>query len=376
MADINALANALRADAARKGEIQGLTEQLAVAQKRANTGTPQANSMLSGIVGNIDRHQGRTDVNDLRPRLDKARQAAAQHAGAQAIYNANVADEKTQYAQGRDVKDDAWREGALKRAIEQKRQERGLSAGDISGNGTSYIHPETGEKVVVFNRQDGPVDSQGNRVNLNGFVPYGQWSSAMTARSKARSGASGIKPTGSERKTANEAKRLQGVVADLAKLRGEMSEKGLAELDSPITQGALSVLPNVGQRWGEEAFYSDPTTRKYMSRLARLESRLSQLASGLAVTGFEMSDRQKWSPNAPGISDAERAKRLSNINKDLISEVSTFNEYYPSYAIPDPDEFRMTGDAGLDEVPQGVDPAEWEGLNEEERAEYHEFVGG
>jgi hypothetical protein len=137
----------------------------------------------------------------------------------------------------------------------------------------------------------------------------------------------GLKPSSEAVKTYRGAVRMRGVLEELADMRKRMSETGLADLNEPKTQALLSVLPDAVMRLGEEATQGSEA-RQYFSRLSRLESELSKLASGLAVTGFEMKDRQKWSPNAPGISDAERQRRLDNLDKDLFSEISAFENLY------------------------------------------------
>ena len=50
--------------------------------------------------------------------------------------------------------------------------------------------------------------------------------------------------------------------------------------------------------------------------------------SGLAVTGYEMTDRQKWSPNAVGISSANSRERLNNLLDKLKGQQTIAEQTY------------------------------------------------
>lgn len=182
---------------------------------------------------------------------------------------------------------------------------------------------------------------------------------------------SGLKPTGAERNKYNEARRLRGVISDLEDMRESLGEK-VSELDAPWTEAAISFLPDALQRRAEETAFKDEDVRQYRTRVARLESRLSQLASGLAVTGFEMSDRQRWSPHAPGVSDDERKRRIENIKKDLLSEVDVYEQMYPDYKVNegikiDNSEPTIAEPEVLLEKPDFVPQSVWQTLTEDEQ---------
>lgn len=108
----------------------------------------------------------------------------------------------------------------------------------------------------------------------------------------------------------------------------------------------------------EEAVFTDPDVRQYRTKIARLESDFSKLASGLAVTGFEMADRKKWSPYAEGISQEERENRLENLQEMLVREKTTFEQYYPEYALPEGAGIGMVG--GGEETDTGYPTPETE----------------
>ena len=176
------------------------------------------------------------------------------------------------------------------------------------------------------------------------------------ARLKAANKPSGLTPTGSERKSYNESMRLGKVVEGLINDFEGMTEEERGDLDNRIKEGILysPLTPNVVQRWGEEALLDTEKGKVYKTKLARLESKLSQLASGMAVTGYEMSDRQEWSPNAPGISGAAPQRRIRNIRDDLMSEKEAFEQYYPEYSVGSITEEIEPTDQGVDGTNTGI----------------------
>ena len=87
-----------------------------------------------------------------------------------------------------------------------------------------------------------------------------------------------------------------------------------AQADQPGTEVIISWLPGGLERLASENMvYTDPNVRNYRTKLAKLEGDYSRMMSGLAVTGYEMTDRKRWSPYAEGISEQERASRIENL---------------------------------------------------------------
>jgi hypothetical protein len=84
-----------------------------------------------------------------------------------------------------------------------------------------------------------------------------------------------------------------------------------------LRQGGLNALANIGEEWA----YSD-AEGVHRAKAARWESELSKIAAGLNVTGFEMTDRQKWSPFAPGLSADEAARRWQVLSGTLGQEAA------------------------------------------------------
>jgi hypothetical protein len=138
----------------------------------------------------------------------------------------------------------------------------------------------------------------------------------------------GGQPTGGQEGKAREAYRL-AQEADNLRRQVEQNPGALGTFADPALEfmrgdakdpGFLSLFVPAAER-----FFYDPKDLKLRTSLARYEADLSKLAAGLAVTGFEMSDRKKWSPFAPGLSADQVQDRLDNLNKTLISQ------YYQAY---------------------------------------------
>jgi hypothetical protein len=144
----------------------------------------------------------------------------------------------------------------------------------------------------------------------------------------------GLKPTGSERKTYTSANRLRGVIDGLNSDFADMGEEEKGQLDRPYIDTVKNMMPaGIGNILEEKLVDTSDKGRRYITKVAKLESDLSKIASGLAVSGYEMADRKKWSPNAEGLTQEERQRRLDNVHGDLLGEVEAFEQYYPEYGI-------------------------------------------
>lgn len=189
------------------------------------------------------------------------------------------------------------------------------------------------------------------------------------ARQRARSAGSGMKPGQKERTLYTGAHNLIGQMDSADKLFGEFSDTQKAQADQPggetFVTAAGKLLPEGVSRMIEEnAVYTDPDVRRYRTKIARLESDFSKLASGLAVTGFEMTDRKRWSPYAEGISQKEREGRLGNLRELLGREKSTFEQYYPEYTLQEGSTGGMVQEGGAD--PEESEEPDYANMSEEE----------
>jgi len=299
-----------RADQANV-DLQGLNEQAARAE--ALRGSSAATDMMVqgqgsylGLIADaINRSRGKQMQRDIDPKLAEARKGSALGKTMAQKYNIGRQYEKDQREQER---------------YEQERSDKLAERGMLD-----MQDKRTRERVtLITDGRGGYFDGEGNPVNISDYVKYYR----PTTSSKS-GGKGGLKPSASERKDYLLSKRLQGVVNSMASERNAFTEGQKNELDSPGAQAASSILPSVLQRMAEDKMYSSPEVKSYVTRLNRVESKLSQLAAGLNVTGYEMKDRQRWSPNAPGITDEERQLRLNNIERDLFGDISLYEEMYP-----------------------------------------------
>lgn len=119
------------------------------------------------------------------------------------------------------------------------------------------------------------------------------------------------------RQKAAESERLaqeaSSLHAELGKTRGVVSSP------KDIASNVVGQVPVVGAAAGRvlrEKLYS-PDQLSLQTRGARFEQNLSNLAAGMALTGYELEQRDRWSPFAVGISQDEAQRRLENIQRDF-----------------------------------------------------------
>lgn len=139
------------------------------------------------------------------------------------------------------------------------------------------------------------------------------------------SGGAGVGPTipiqrpvsPEARQKAAEAERL---AQEAASLHEELSKtQGVVSSPKDIAANAIGKVPVVGQgvkQWTREKMYR-PDQLSLQTRGARFEQNLSNLAAGLALTGYELEQRDRWSPFIVGISQDESKRRLENIERDF-----------------------------------------------------------
>ena len=109
-------------------------------------------------------------------------------------------------------------------------------------------------------------------------------------------------------------KQLDDIDAQFATLDAAQVEK----LNKQVGEAAMSFFPTAAQNIvREEIIFDDPEVQKYHDMVSFLDNEYSRLMSGLAVTGYEMDAKQRWSPFAPGISQDVRNSRLQNLRKML-----------------------------------------------------------
>ena len=147
----------------------------------------------------------------------------------------------------------------------------------------------------------------------------------------------GPKPPAAEVKAFRQGNRLLKQFDRAAAVLAGFDEGQREMVDQPGWDIALNTadvfLPEGLSRFAEENMvYPDKDVRSYRTQIAKLESDFSRMMSGLAVTGFEMKDRKKWSPYAEGISQQERESRLTNLRASVEDDVNIFKDMYSSQA--------------------------------------------
>lgn len=139
-----------------------------------------------------------------------------------------------------------------------------------------------------------------------------------------------IKPTGKAVESYLKSRQLIEQITDVQGLRADLSPEKVEMLNKPLMDTITDfALPAGIERYVQGQFiYDDPDVKAYREKVADIESEFSKLMSGLAVTGYEMADRQKWSPYASGISQEDRERRLVNLSDKLKTQRSLQEETY------------------------------------------------
>jgi hypothetical protein len=140
---------------------------------------------------------------------------------------------------------------------------------------------------------------------------------AQDARSARTLVARGENVPFNQRVHAAEANRL---AQEARELYGELRRvSGVVSSPKDILASATGAVPAVGTgvaRVAEGQMFT-PEQRAVKARGRRFEQNLSNLAAGMALTGFELEQREKWSPFASGISQEEALARLLNVERDF-----------------------------------------------------------
>lgn len=128
-----------------------------------------------------------------------------------------------------------------------------------------------------------------------------------------------LKPTGKATEDYLRTKQLITQISGVQDLAGAFTTEQYEMVDNPIIDTATDwLLPSGLERLAQEKLiYTDPAVKQYREKVADIESEFSKLMSGLAVSGFEMKDRKKWSPYAEGVSQETRSRRLENLAEKL-----------------------------------------------------------
>lgn len=165
-------------------------------------------------------------------------------------------------------------------------------------------------------------------------------------------------PIGPEsRQKAAEAERLAAEAAALQE-QLESVEAVKPGVDIPSDWLRQSDMTRGLSHFLERQFY-DPHELEVRARGNRFEQNLSNLAAGLALTGYEIAERQKWSPFAPGLTRSQARDRLTNVIRDFTTKAETIRGIRrPQQEQPAKDGLRRKTLNGVTYVE--VAPGEWE----------------
>ena len=172
----------------------------------------------------------------------------------------------------------------------------------------------------------------------------------------AKANSTKLKPTGKATENYLKSKQLIGQIGDVQGLESNLNEDQMGQLDQPIADTLSTMfLPDSLERLAQEKLiYTDPDVKQYREKVADIESEFSKLMSGLAVSGFEMKDRKKWSPYAEGVSQETRARRLRNLDKKLKDQVILKEQIYDFGSGGGGSNFGSGGEEIIEEIiPQG-----------------------
>ncbi len=191
------------------------------------------------------------------------------------------------------------------------------------------------EATAERDRLKQAFDAEQQRKRLEATAEQGRLDRAADLESNQTLAGYGLKPAAKQVDQYNELTNLMGQVDSIKGMEAEFTKEQRDMADSPVADVGIglaeTILPDGASRIVEEAYYDDPKVREWQSKGTRLTSRVSQLASGMAVTGYEMKDRDKWSPWARGISLTERKTRLNNLETDFKRQQGTLYKTHRGY---------------------------------------------
>jgi hypothetical protein len=134
-------------------------------------------------------------------------------------------------------------------------------------------------------------------------------------------GVKGMTPNEKQQNAYAMAVNTNKVMGDMGKFIETMDEEQMNQADKVIAPmvTAIGTLGNdAAQRYiAENITHTDPNVRRYLTQGAKIENEFSRAMSGLAVTVFENSLRENWSPFVKGISQAERLRRMQDMGHEL-----------------------------------------------------------
>ncbi len=239
-----------------------------------------------------------------------------------ADYGKRLSDRQTQAAQRGGVLRQAMEREATRKAELEAMNQRGLTAEGV----------RVGERDEDYSRKQADSTLAHERrmelkklANEQKLVVDKAKSDAALIKDKKK-----LRPTGKATEDYLRSKQLVEQISGVQGIESGFTADQLEMVDNPVIDTVTDLfLPDGAERLLQDSvIYTDPTVKKYRENVADIESEFSKLMSGLAVSGFEMKDRKKWSPYAEGVSQATRSRRLQNLNDKLGIQIGLKEQTY------------------------------------------------
>jgi hypothetical protein len=159
----------------------------------------------------------------------------------------------------------------------------------------------------------------------------------LAAEAKKTPSNAELKAASTAEQKARAADRLSGWAG---RLGNEMPE-GSVNAKKDLTYDILATIkPAWGEAFRSKAYNADQKT--WRAEADRFDQEVSNLAAGLAITGYELANKMKWSPFAPGLSPDDSVARATVLKK-------VFDEQAKSIRGNDPLTADVSSDVALDE---------------------------
>lgn len=265
----------------------------------------------------------------LKPTVYHATKDDGTYGGTVEMYEDDYGTVFRRNAQGEMIEVNTQQEGYVSERVitpQQLResQERDQDRKDL-GKGVSYVFPDDTIRSVAQATNGFWYDTNdGEKIDLTGATPWQKPEKGDSASAAA---------TKLYRGTFDLSSQMDAITAQF----DSFTDAQKTQSDQAFKEVVMSWLPGGIERLtSENVVYTDPDVRSYRTKLAKLEGDYSRLMSGLAVTGYEMQDRKRWSPYAEGISEQERRSRLDNLQAGTERQQGIFEEFYGVTTTPQP----------------------------------------
>jgi len=333
----NYLASALRGEAAAKAQLNAQQANMEQAQQLVNTAAPtnQNRTIFDALNANMDRQRGREMQSATEPRLKQARESAAQTYGAGQIYSEGVRQENQGYNREQSrltqAREKRIREQNLTRedeqlATKQSREDSQNAAArtEMRGEPTLFRNDTTGDELNVIMTDNGPVDSQGNRVNLAGFREVEE-DSGIPSRLSVFTGLNSAQKTRAETYL-NNTKKIDNM-AGIAQSMTEPEQRSFNDLATRVSREiGKGVTPERLRQIVTDSFDLTPKQKDFMTRVYSLTQEERNRLFGSALTKTEKEISEAYMPGAGGLTLPIMMMRMGVIHDNSMTGLETIGQ--------------------------------------------------